>query len=106
METIKDGGSVNKPPIFDGTNYDHWKAMIVVFLKSMGNKAWKVVIRGWKHPVVTFEDGTTSLKPEVDWNDVEDEKAFGNSKDLNFIFNGVGKNMFMLINTCLVAKEA
>ncbi|XP_057444753.1 uncharacterized protein LOC130736999 [Lotus japonicus] len=30
----------------------------------------------------------------------------GNSKALNAIFNGVDKNMFRLINTCTVAKEA
>lgn len=46
METIKDERSVNKPHILDGTNYDYWKAMMVVFLKSLGNKAWKVVIKG------------------------------------------------------------
>lgn len=62
MNTIKDGGSINKPHILDNTNYDYWKAMIVEFLKSTGNKAWKVVIKGWKHPVVTSEYGNTSLK--------------------------------------------
>lgn len=74
---------------------------MVSFLKSMGNKTGKSVIKWWTYPVVTFEDGTTSLKREVEWNDVEDEEALGNSKALNVIFNGVDKNMFMLINTCL-----
>lgn len=48
---------------------------MVVFLKSMGNKAWKAVTKGWNHPVVTYEDGTTSLKPEVQWTDVEYDEA-------------------------------
>lgn len=44
MDTIEDEGSVNKPPILDGINYDYWKALMVVFLKFMGNKALQVMI--------------------------------------------------------------
>lgn len=49
---------------------------------------------------------TTELKPEEDWSKEEDEFALGNSKSLNALFNGVEKNIFRLINTCIVAKEA
>lgn len=100
MDIINDGVLINKPPILDGTNYDYLKAMMTVFLKSIGNKAWKVVIKGWKHTVVIYEDGITSLKPKVEWIDAEDKEAIGNSKALNSIFNGVDKRMFKLINTC------
>ena len=62
--------------------------------------------KGWTHLVVTSRDGTTRFKPEVGWNDVEVDKALGNSKALNVIFNGVDKNMFRLINICSEAKEA
>lgn len=55
--------------------------------------------------MITYEDGTTSLKPEVKWTDAEDEEYLGNSKALNAIFNFVDKNMFRLINTCSEAKE-
>lgn len=54
--------------------------MMVVFIKSMGNKAWKYVIKGWKYPVITSEDGTTSLQLEAEWSNVEDEEALGKSK--------------------------
>lgn len=103
METIKDRGSVNKPHVLDGTNYDYWKGMMVDFLKSLGNKAWKVMIKGWKHPMITSEEGVTNLKLEADRTDAE---ALGNSKVLNAFLNGVDKNMFILINTCSEAKEA
>ena len=46
------------------------------------------------------------MKNEEDWTTEEDEAALANSKALNAIFNGVDKNMFRLINTCTVAKEA
>ena len=47
-----------------------------------------------------------SLKNEEDWTKEVDEEVLGNSKALNAIFNGVDKNLFRLINTCTVAKEA
>ncbi|XP_057434400.1 uncharacterized protein LOC130727312 [Lotus japonicus] len=80
MDNSKEGGSVHRPPILDG----------------------------WKHPVKSDKEGTstTELKPEEEWTKEEDEEALGNSKALNAIFNGVDKNMFRLINTCTVAKDA
>ncbi|XP_057452420.1 uncharacterized protein LOC130744244 [Lotus japonicus] len=108
MENSKEGGSINRPPILDGTNDDYWKARMVAFLKSIDNKTWKAIVKGWKHPVKADKEGTstTELKPEEEWNKEEDEEALGNSKALNAIFNGVDKNMFRLINTCTVAKDA
>src|ERR1044072_5227009 len=103
MDSTMVGGSVNRPPILDGTNYDYWKARIVVFLKSTDSKVWKAVVKGWKHHVVA---STSDLKPEEKWTKKEDEEALANNKALNVIFNGVDKNMFRLIYTCTEAKDA
>jgi phage FluMu gp28-like protein len=46
------------------------------------------------------------LKPKEEWTAAEDELAFGNSKALNSLFNGVDKNIFRLIKHCTVAKDA
>ena len=105
----KEGGSVNRPPILDGTNYDYWKVRMTAFLKSIDNKTWKDIVKGWKHPTKAEVEGTSTNvvdKPEEEWTSAEDEAALGNSKALNAIFNGVDKNMFRLINTCTVAKDA
>lgn len=79
---------------------------MVSFLKSIGIKTWKIVIKGWKYHVITSQDGTISLNPGAEWTDAEDNEALGNSKALNSIFNGVDKNMFKLINACTKAKYA
>ncbi|MCI24455.1 gag-pol polyprotein, partial [Trifolium medium] len=49
MDNMKDGGSFNKPPVLDGSNYDYWKARMVAFLKSMDSKSWKAIVKGWTH---------------------------------------------------------
>ena len=92
--------------MLDSSNYDWWKVRIVAFLKSMDNKAWKTFLKGWKHPVNTDKDENVSLKPEEDLNDEDDKLALGNSKALNALFNVVDKNVFRLINTCTIAKDA
>src|ERR1044072_4424091 len=107
----KEGGSVHRPPVLDGTNYDYGKAMMIVFLRSMDSKTWKVIVKGWTPPVDKKTDEgtsvtTTDLKDEENWTKEEDEEALANSKALNAIFNGADKNMFKLIITCKVAKEA
>ena len=82
---------------------------MMAFLKSMDSKTWKAIINGWEHPMVNDDkDGkaTTELKLEEDWFKEENELARGNSKVLNAYFNGVDKNIFRLINTCIVAKDA
>ena len=57
---------VNRPPILDGTNYDYWKARMVVVIKSLDNKAWKFVVKGWDPPMVVDVDGkdTNVMKDE------------------------------------------
>lgn len=91
MENIKDEESVNRPLVLDDTNYDYWKAKNGFLLKSIYNKTWKVVIKGWKHHVIPSKDRFTSLKCEAEWIDEEDNEALGNSKALNVNFNVVGK---------------
>ena len=73
-----------------------------------GNQTWKANIKGWEHPVVMDRNGkaTTTLKPEEEWYKEEDGLALGNSRALNALFNGVDNNMFRLISTCTVAKDA
>jgi len=53
-----------------------------------------------------YGKATTELKPEEDLYKEEYELALGNSKALSTLFNRVNKNMFRLINTYTVAKDA
>lgn len=81
---------------------------MVAYLKSLDNRSWKAVIKGWSHPVIVGGDGqtTTKLKPEEDLFKEKDDLALENSKALNVIFNGIDRNIFRLVNNCEVAKDA
>src|SRR4051812_16919052 len=93
-------------PILDGSNYDYWKPRMVEVIKSMDNKAWRAVERGWKHPENFLADGTIVLILETKWSKYEEELALGNSKALIALFNGIDKNIFILVQHCELDKEA
>ena len=46
MGNTKNEGSINIPPVLDGTNYDYWKVKMVAFPKSINIKTWKAIIKG------------------------------------------------------------
>ena len=52
-----EGSTVNRPPLFDGTNYTFWKAWMAVFLKSISGEVWDAVEDGWT-PTFIAEDDT------------------------------------------------
>lgn len=65
MNGIKEGGFTTCPLVLDGTNYSYKKARMAAFLKSIGNKTWKIVIIGWSHPTTKNVEGNEILKPEL-----------------------------------------
>lgn len=62
MDTMRDGSSVVKTPLLDGSNYSFWKARMKVFLKFLDLKVWHSMCNGWTTPVVTT-DGVDKQKP-------------------------------------------
>ena len=103
---MKEGASVQRPPLLDGTNFSYWKARMKAFIKSMDEKAWRAILTGWQHPMKTDDKNEVVKKPEIEWTTEEDRLANSNSKALNAIFSAVDVHQFKLISTCEVAKEA
>ncbi|MCI58564.1 gag-pol polyprotein, partial [Trifolium medium] len=65
----KEGGSVTRTPLLDGSNYDYWKSRMMAFLKSIDSRTWKAFLNGWEHPKIKDANGadTDVLKPEEEW---------------------------------------
>ena len=82
---MREGASVQRPPLLDGTNFSYWKARMKAFIKSMDYKAWRAILTGWTHPMKTNDNNETAKKSEVEWTVEEDRLASCNSKALNAI---------------------
>ncbi|CAM8904998.1 unnamed protein product [Rhodiola kirilowii] len=76
------------------------------FLKSLDERAWKAVLRGWTETTMNNLTGEPVPKQEALWTEDEDKASMGNSKAMNAIFSAVNENVMKLIINCEVAKEA
>ncbi|CAM8903158.1 unnamed protein product [Rhodiola kirilowii] len=104
--TLKEGQSITRPPLLEGSNYATWKPVMRSFLKSLDEKAWKAVLKGWTEPMMNNLTGEPIPKPEALWTEEEDKASMENSKAMNAIFSAVDENVMKLIINCEVAKEA
>jgi len=39
-----------RPPIFDGSNFVHWKIRTISYLQSLGTDVWGIVEGGYTYP--------------------------------------------------------
>ncbi|CAM8883259.1 unnamed protein product [Rhodiola kirilowii] len=104
--TLKEGQSITRPPLLEGSNYATWKPVMRSFLKSLDERAWKAILKGWTEPMMNNLTGEPVPKPEAPWTEEEDKASMGNSKAMNAIFSAVDENVMKLIINCEVAKEA
>ncbi|GMP23151.1 hypothetical protein CsSME_00000857 [Camellia sinensis var. sinensis] len=105
MDTIREGNSMVRPPLLDGSNYPFWKARMRSFLKSIDEKVWQSVMNGWTEPTITV-DGVTIPKPIDQWDTTDYQNSSWNSKAINSLFCAVTPEEFSRICNCEVAKEA
>ncbi|CAM8999261.1 unnamed protein product [Rhodiola kirilowii] len=104
--TLKEGQSITRPLLLEGSNYATWKPVMRSFLKSLDETAWKAVLKGWTEPIMNNLTKEPIAKPEALWTEEEDKASMGNSKAMNAIFSAVDENVMKLIINCEVAKEA
>ena len=105
MDSIREGNSMVRPPLLDGSNYSFWKARMRSFLKSIDEKVWQSVMNGWTEPTITV-DGVTFPKPIDKWDTIDYQNSSWNSKAINSLFCAVTPEEFSQICNCEVAKEA
>ena len=79
---------------------------MLVFIKSLDMKAWRLVLTGWCPPTKIDADGKTMVKTKIEWTSEEDKSATSNWMALNAIQYGVDSREFSLIATFESAKEA
>ena len=74
--------AVNRPPFFDGSNFNSWKKKMMVFLQFYDIETWKVIVRGLEIP--KNEDG--SIKEYKDFGEEDWKKIHKNSKATQLLY--------------------
>ena len=63
--TLAEGQSINRPPLFNGSNYTSWKACTRIFIQTLDYDLWSVIINGPHTPTILI-NGIPTPKLEKD----------------------------------------
>ncbi|KAK2356743.1 hypothetical protein QL285_094071 [Trifolium repens] len=99
---ISEGGSSNRPPLFEGDDYYYWKDKMELFLRSQDNNMWFVIEIGEYTPL---KDATTDAKPQAEWTTTEADRVLLNTKAKLFIKCALCREEYDRIMECKTAKE-
>ncbi|MCH82548.1 hypothetical protein A2U01_0003357 [Trifolium medium] len=99
---ISEGGSSNRPPLFEGDDYYYWKDKMELFLRSQDNNMWAVIEVGEYQP--TVKDSFTP-KPQLEWTTAESDRVLLNTKAKLFIKSALCRKEYDRIMECKTAKE-
>ncbi|MQL76927.1 hypothetical protein Taro_009321 [Colocasia esculenta] len=90
-----EGQSVNRPPFFDGEDYNYWKTMMQFFLQGYDYQLWTIIEEG----------DLIVLNPSEEWTDDDRRMLSRNSKAKNLICCALIRSEFIRISACKLAKE-
>ena len=101
-----EGPSTNKPPLFDGSNYQFWSNHLSIFIRSYDYEMWNVVLDG---PYVPMKIGTgveaSVPKLRSEWSESEVKRVQVNFKAINTLHCALNPTEFNRISTCKTAKK-
>jgi len=82
-----------RPPIFDGSNFTHWKIRTTAYLQSLGAEVWGIVESGYKFPSAIPTDAAERKQYEL------------NAKVVTVLLGSLTQSEFMKIMHYKSAKE-
>ncbi|MQM15614.1 hypothetical protein Taro_048563 [Colocasia esculenta] len=90
-----EGQFVNRPPLFDGEDYNYWKTRMEFFLQGLDFQLWSIV-----------EEGDLLVTNSKDkWTDEDKKKISLNSKAKSILCCALSKKEFNKISACKSTME-
>ncbi|XP_021743604.1 uncharacterized protein LOC110709690 [Chenopodium quinoa] len=110
MNSVGDGGfaqgrSANRPPLFCGNNFAHWRSLMQMFVIDQDLELWEIIKKGPKVPMKTTESGAAVPKDDDEFNQTDLENVAKNYRAMNLLYCGLDANEFNRVSTCKSAKE-
>ncbi|KAK2402034.1 gag-protease polyprotein [Trifolium repens] len=102
--TFRDGGSSNKPPLFNGEYFDFWKIRMKAHLEAQGDGIWNAVVGGPFIPM-SVVNGVGTPKIQSSWDDDDKKKVLNDKKAINILQSALSMDEFFRISQCQTAKE-
>ncbi|MQL77280.1 hypothetical protein Taro_009694 [Colocasia esculenta] len=90
-----EGQSVNRPPLFDGEDYNYWKTRMEFFLQDVDFQLWSIIEEG----------DLVVLNSREKWTDEDKKKISLNSKAKSILYCALSKKEFNRISACKSVME-
>ena len=98
------GQASNRPPLFDGRNYIHWKEKMTLYLQATNYALWLLITKGPKIlSKVVDHISVPKLEDEFDERDYNLLQA--NAKAKLILVCGLDANEYNKFSGCITAKE-
>ena len=105
----QEGHSTNRPPLFDGNDYNYWKARMTIYLQSIDYNLWEVIENGPYVPMKLIkEEGKPDrlvLKEKHEYEEEDKRKLSLNARAKNVLYCALDKNEFNRICMCDSAQD-
>ena len=89
------GHSTQRPPLFDGYNYNYWKCRMKIYLQSLNYELWNIV-------EAAYTKLTTNYSA---WSDDKKKNANLDAKEINVLFYTLTKEEFNRVSTITSANQ-
>ena len=90
--------------MFNGENYNYWKARMKIFIQASDYNLWSIIVND---PYISTHsiNNIVTLKPENEWNDSDRRMAQLNAKEINVLYCALSMNEFNNVSFCSSIKE-
>ena len=96
--------STNRPPLFNGENYNYWKARMKIFIQASDYTLCNIIVNGPYIPTHSINNLVT-LKPENEWDDSDRRMSQLNAKAINALYCALSVNEFNRVSFYSSTKE-
>ena len=98
--------SINRPHLFDGSNYQFWSNRMNIFMRSYDYEMWDIMLDGLYVPM-KIGTGVEASVPKLrsEWSESEVKKMQVNFKAINTLHCALNPIEFNRISTCKTTKE-
>jgi hypothetical protein len=101
----KSGISSNKPPLFDGTNYTHWKYLMEIHLQCIDLDLWEIIINGPNIPLKKNEKNEDVPKERSEYTKDDKAQISQNKKALSILLCSLSAHEHSRVIGCKEARD-
>ncbi|XP_061361118.1 uncharacterized protein LOC133305029 [Gastrolobium bilobum] len=105
MESIREGYSTQRPPLFEGKFFNYWKNRMEIFIKAENYQVWNVIENGDFEITKMNDKGDLIPKPINEYIDEDWKKLESNAQAKRLLHCGLGTQEYNRIMGCRTARE-